>query len=748
MSNPSSVCVILFATIRVLLTASPTFEPHCELHRRTLLFPRYHEVRNPLNGTVGWLRELNDADTGRTAAETRLLVTNALECTELALTFLNSLTIMVKLDTKLIRPHPVPALLNEALFRKIATLLRPQLRQGVELVIDAPSDDELGEVVCDTSLLTHVLLNIGQNAARFTAAGSIHLVCSVQELPATKGGQDDTPNLFFAIRDTGPGIPDSSRRSLFSRYTTDGGIGIGLFLAYQLVATFGSTLNVRSPWAADGSTGTSFEFTLPLQRATTDATLRAPAPAPASSQGKVAITQTSDGVIADATSSTHGMQSSPEELQHDLRVLVADDMAYNRQVAAKIFSRFSWDVTEVESAEQVIERLLHTGEQYDILVIDEAFSPGLMLGSEAIRLLRSKLLTSEGQPPLFIISCTGSVDCGAMSGKESALLQAGANLVWSKPLPNWVDGTLQRQLAAHLADRWRARGGTAGADDAATAGSRGEACASSWSSAWAGERAANEVAMAGEIVVASSLAVGGVQAVDQPPRAMGEQQIDQLMRMLPHLDRITCQTLLSSDPAAVVKCLAPLPAVATSSSGARETIPPRLEGESLPMPVHAAPPASEMTVIAVAAKLPRGLRAIIADDGKVNRMLLARIFGKFGWSVVEAATAEELLERTVQKGEVYDIIVVDEHFGLGRMLGSAAMQELRANLSGAEVIIHCTAEDVMAGASCWPADVKWGKPIPDWRNGELQRSLMRPIAVRCQRAVTEKVADPSAESSC
>eukprot|EP00966_Prymnesium_polylepis_P056709 1312216-Prymnesium_polylepis.1 len=127
---------------------------------------------------------------------------------------------MMKLDAKLMKPSLSPTLLNEALLSRIVMLLRPQMRPGVDFVIDAPSDEELGEVMCDVSLLTHVLLNIGQNAARFTAAGSIRLVCRVQASTSADGDKatgdktlgDKGDSLLFAIRDTGPGIPETARK--------------------------------------------------------------------------------------------------------------------------------------------------------------------------------------------------------------------------------------------------------------------------------------------------------------------------------------------------------------------------------------------------------------------------------------------------------------------------------------------------------------------------------------------------------
>ena len=69
------------------------------------------------------------------------------------------------------------------------------------------------------------------------------------------------------------------------------------------------------------------------------------------------------------------------------------------------------------------------GEHYDILSIDEHFGANRLLGSEAIRQLRSKLRPDAGQPQMMIISCTGFVDFGVMADREIDLLKAGADIV-------------------------------------------------------------------------------------------------------------------------------------------------------------------------------------------------------------------------------------------------------------------------------------------------------------------------------
>jgi hypothetical protein len=185
------------------------------------------------------------------------MAVNGLECAEMALGFLQTLSMVYKLQAKQLKPHPVPTSLRDVVSR-IALVIRPQMSDGVTFETSAHPLEQLPEVQCDGTLLTHVLLNLCQNAARFTEEGSVSLHATVTP--------DAACNLIryvtFAVRDTGKGIPAAIRASLFSRYTSVGGTGIGLYLSNELITALGSKLTVLSPWAASGAPGTSFEFTL------------------------------------------------------------------------------------------------------------------------------------------------------------------------------------------------------------------------------------------------------------------------------------------------------------------------------------------------------------------------------------------------------------------------------------------------------------------------------------------------------
>mmetsp|Transcript_57423 Transcript_57423/g.113982 ORF Transcript_57423/g.113982 Transcript_57423/m.113982 type:complete len:83 (-) Transcript_57423:218-466(-) len=72
--------------------------------------------------------------------------------------------------------------------------------------------------------------------------------------------------------------------------------------------------------------------------------------------------------------------------------------------------------------------------------MDEHLGESAMLGTDVIRQLRGANIHTP------IISCSGNAAHEPTDPMNDKFWEAGANLVWSKPLPTWRDGTLQRQI--------------------------------------------------------------------------------------------------------------------------------------------------------------------------------------------------------------------------------------------------------------------------------------------------------------
>jgi len=194
----------------------------------------YHEIRNPLNGTIGWLRFLASNFKINDDLEMKECVNDALVCTEQAFHYLNSLSSMLKLEAGKMVALPTAVDIT-SVFEAVTAIIRPQLNSGVSLLVNTPKN--LCEVLMDATVLTHVIVNLAQNAVRFTKEGAIEVRCDV------------SANLtaVFSVSDTGCGMTKETLASVFERYKSmsRGGVGIGLHISYKLVKVLGSELQAR-----------------------------------------------------------------------------------------------------------------------------------------------------------------------------------------------------------------------------------------------------------------------------------------------------------------------------------------------------------------------------------------------------------------------------------------------------------------------------------------------------------------------
>ena len=260
--------------------------------------------------------------------------------------------------------------------RSAASVVRPQLQPGVELRVEVP--EVASHVMTDGLMLMQVLLNLMQNAARFTKQGFVCVRCTVQQ--ATGGSL----TAKFAVLDSGSGISEAAKATLFNLYNSVGGIGLGMFLSGKLLSLLGSKIEVESPWRSDGP-GAAFYFSIDMATAPV-----APAASGVEKEPEPARTATPEGRVEDqANGAPQPGQAAapPPKLEPNLRVLVADDGQTNRRLLRRAFTGYfgqGWTVVEASSAEEALS--LATATEFELVVMDEIFAPDpdAMRGSAAI----------------------------------------------------------------------------------------------------------------------------------------------------------------------------------------------------------------------------------------------------------------------------------------------------------------------------------------------------------------------------
>lgn len=204
-----------------------------------------HEVRNPLNAIGMIAQRLNkefepkaDAQEYRTLSNT--IVTEVRRLNDIIQRFLKFAR-PSKLHVSKVELH---ALLNE-----VVELIQPEVTsKGGEIV---EQFGNLSVVVVDPDQMKQVFLNLLQNSAHaIRKGGRIEVRTRAEE-----------SHLLIEIHDTGPGIAPEHLDKIFDLYftTKDGGTGMGLSIAHQIVAAHGGSIKVESR----PGDGTVFTIMLP-----------------------------------------------------------------------------------------------------------------------------------------------------------------------------------------------------------------------------------------------------------------------------------------------------------------------------------------------------------------------------------------------------------------------------------------------------------------------------------------------------
>jgi len=234
-----------------------------------------------------------------------------------------------------------------------------------------------------------VLLNLGNNAVKFTDRGEVRLV--VRRVP---GAQE---HIEFSMRDTGIGISPESMSRLFTPFVQvadgrphrAGGTGLGLVISQKLVQLMGGEITVSS----EQRKGSTFRFALELPAAQITA--------------------------------RPGGAAHPAMRSESLFVLVAEDNAVNQMVIEAMLRQLGHVVTLVANGRQALAALAR--DHFDLVLMD-CNMPELD-GLEATRQLRAGA-GDVRDPDVAVIALTAN----AMDDDRVACLAAGMNDFLSKPV--------------------------------------------------------------------------------------------------------------------------------------------------------------------------------------------------------------------------------------------------------------------------------------------------------------------------
>jgi two-component system, sensor histidine kinase and response regulator len=233
-------------------------------------------------------------------------------------------------------------------------------------------------LIGDPLRLGQILINLSNNAVKFTEVGEVVINIELKEKTADKS------TLQFIVRDTGIGLSEDQMGKLFQSFTQAdasttrkfGGTGLGLTISKELVELMGGEIWVES----EVGKGSSFIFTAVFETQVVK------------KQSNLALAEDLKG----------------------LRVLVVDDNATSRQIFEEILESFSFEVHQAYTGGKALDALTSAKTPFDLVIMDWKM-PG-MDGIETSRQIKNTI-TLPHIPK--IIMCTSY-------GREELMQQSQA----------------------------------------------------------------------------------------------------------------------------------------------------------------------------------------------------------------------------------------------------------------------------------------------------------------------------------
>ena len=352
-----------------------------------------HEIRTPMNAIIGFCRMAKNTDD---PDKKNKYLSDINTSSDYLLELINEILDVSKIEVNKMRLN-IEKTSVQSMLKNIETLLSSHISKKNQKFTMNISKNIPKYVYCDEMRLKQILINITNNAIKFTDEnGEISIDVSMIER------KDNSCNIEFTIKDNGIGIEAKNIAKLFEAFEQAdgsitrkyGGTGLGLPIAKHFVDLMKGKISVTSKI----NEGSTFKFNVWLDIASNKN-----------------IKSSSEKTILDTKIDCHNMI-----------FLVAEDSEINQIIVKDILENFGANIDFANDGQECIEKFKKNPNKYKIIFMDIQM-PNID-GLEATRRIRNMKI--EAAKTIPIIAMTAEV----FQENIDAAIKSGMNDHLGKPL--------------------------------------------------------------------------------------------------------------------------------------------------------------------------------------------------------------------------------------------------------------------------------------------------------------------------